>query len=79
MQTTNPSHVGFLWGHLEVAFLQPLGEPPGEPRRVVLRAEGAAPVIGIAAHQGLAPPGGLDAFVPPEVQGIGPLHIGQAG
>lgn len=77
--TTQPSHVGFLWGHLEVAFLQPLGEPPGEPRSVVLRAEGTAPGVAIAAQQCLTPTGGLDDFGKPEVQGLVQAHSCQDG
>ena len=77
--TTQPSHVGLLWGHLEVAFLQPLSKHPVEPLSVVLRAEGAAPVLGIAAPQCLAPTEGLDDFVKPEVQGLVQIHIGEAG
>ena len=79
MKTTPPSPVGVLGGHLEVALLPPLGEPPVAPLRVVLRAAGAAPVLGRAAPQGLAPPGGLDDFVTPEGQGLGPRHMGQDG
>jgi len=51
VKTTKPSQVGFLWGHLEVEFLQPLREHPVEPLSVVLIAEGADPVIGIAAQR----------------------------
>ena len=44
-----------------------------------LRAEGADPVVGIAAQQCLTPTMGLDDFVKPEVQGIVQIHIGQDG
>src|SRR5215510_1006255 len=40
VKTTKPSQVGFLWGHLEVELLQPVGKPPVEPLSVVLIAEG---------------------------------------
>ena len=70
---------GGRWGHLEVDFLQPLGEPPGEPLSIVLRAEGAAPGVGLAAQQCLAPTVGLNALVTPEGQGIGQIHIGKDG
>jgi hypothetical protein len=79
VKTTKPSQVGFLWGHLEVEFLQPLGEHPIEPLSVVLIAEGADPVISLAAHQCLASTVGLDNFVEPEVQGIVQIHICQDG
>jgi hypothetical protein len=55
------------------------GEPPGAPRSVVLRAEGAAPVVGRAAQQGRTPTGGLDDFVKPAVHGLGQSPIGQDG
>jgi len=73
VQTTQPPQVGCLWGTLEVALLQPLGEHPGEPRSVVLRAEGAHPVIGRAAPQCLTPTVRFDDFVTPEVPGL--VHI----
>src|SRR5215475_5389578 len=70
MKTTKPSQVGFLWGHLEVEFLQPLRKHPVESLSVVLIAKGADPIIGVAAQQRLTPTVGLDDFVKPEVQGI---------
>jgi hypothetical protein len=79
VKTTQPSQMGFLGGNLEVEFLQPLGEHPVEPLSVVLIAEGADPVVGIAAQQCLTPTVGLDDFVKPEVQGIGQIHICQDG
>jgi len=77
VQPAQPAHVGFLQGPLEVHLLQPLRKPPGEPLRVVLIAAGAAPIIGVAAQQGLTPTGGLDDFVNPEVQGLVPRHLCQ--
>jgi hypothetical protein len=89
MKTTQPSHVGGLWGNLEVALLPPLGEHPVAPLsvglipvaplRVGLIAAGADPVLGLAAPQCLAPTVGLDDFVTPEVQGLGQIPIGQDG
>ena len=79
VQTTQPPQVGLLWGHLEVALLQPLGEPPGEPRSGVLRAAGAHPVVGIAAHQCLPPTVGFADCVTPAVQGIVQRPMGQDG
>jgi hypothetical protein len=70
VKTTQPSPVGFLWGHLEVAFLAPLRKHPGESLSVVLRAKGADPIIGVAAQPCLTPTVGLDDFVTPEAQGI---------
>src|SRR5215475_15235819 len=79
VKTTEPSQVGLLWGHLEVECLQPLGKHPVEPLSVILIAEGAAPVIGIAAQPCLPPTMGLDDFVKPEVQGIVQIHMCQDG
>lgn len=79
VQTTQPSQVGVLWGHLEAQFLSPLRKHPGAPLRVVLRAKGAAPSVGVAAPQGLTPTAGLDDFVTPEVQGLVQRHMGQDG
>jgi hypothetical protein len=79
VQTTHPSQVGFLWGHLEVALLQPLGEHPIEPLSVVLIADGAAPDISLAAQQCRAATVDLDDFVEPEVQGIVQRHMCQDG
>src|SRR5712671_1631636 len=69
VQTTAPPQVGLLWGDLQVALLQPLGEPPGEPLCVVPIPEGADPVVGLAGQPCLATPVGLDDFVTPEGQG----------
>src|SRR5215831_15457677 len=79
VKATKPSQVGFLWGHLEVEFLQPLGKHPVEPLSVILIAEGADPVIGIAAQQCLPPTVGLDDFVKPEVQGVVQIHLCEDG
>ena len=70
VKTTQPSQVGFLGGNLEGALRQPLGEPPGEPLCVRPRAEGADPVVGLAAQQGRTPTMGLDDCGKPEVQGL---------
>ena len=78
-QAPQPSQGGVLWGHLEGAWLQPLGEHPGAPLRVVLRAAGAAPVVGIAAPPCLAPTVRLDDGVTPEVPGRGQRHLCQDG
>ena len=79
VQSTEPPQVGFLWGTLEIALLQPLGEHPVKPLGVVLRAEGADPVVGIAAQPCLTPTMGLDDFVKPAVQGIVQLPMCQDG
>jgi len=79
MKTPQPSHVGCLGGPLEVALLPPLRQHPVAALRVVLRAQGAAPISGVAAPQRLPPPGGLDDFVQPEVHGLGEIPLGQDG
>jgi len=50
MATTAAQEVGVVGGNLEVARRSPLWEYPREPLRLVLRAEGADPVIGLAAQ-----------------------------
>ncbi len=70
VKTTQPSHVGVLWGHLEVEFLSPLRKHPVESRSVVLIAKGADPIIGVAAQPCLTPTVGLDDFGKPKVQGL---------
>jgi len=79
MATTEAQEVGFLGGDLEVALRQPLGAHPREPLRIVLRAEGADPVIGVAAQQRLAATVGLHDGRKPQGQGIGPIPVCQAG
>ena len=78
-KTTAPTQGGLLCGNLEGALRQPLGEPPGEPLCVRPRAEGADPVVGLAAQQGRTPTMGLDDCGKPEVQGLGQRPICQAG
>jgi hypothetical protein len=63
----------------EVELCEPLWEHPIEPFCVVLVAEGADPVGGVAAQQCFAPTVGLDDFIKPQVQGIVPIHVGQDG
>ena len=74
VKAAEPQEAGLLWGHLEVELRYPLREHAIEAFGVVLLAEGAHPVIGVAAQHGLAAPVGLDHFGKPHGQGI--MHIG---
>jgi len=79
MQPAAPPQVGLLWCDLEVALLPPLGTHAGEPCCVVLVAQGAAPVVGVAAEQCFPPTVGLDDFVNPAVSGLVERHGCQDG
>ena len=79
----------YHWRETAVILLYSIGCPfslmrmPQEgawlPLRVVLRAAGAAPVVGRAAPRCRAPPVGLDDCGTPEVQGLVQLPLGQDG
>ena len=77
METTEAQEVGFVGGDLEVEVLQPLGSHPIKPFRIILVPEGADPVIGVAAQQGLAATVCLHDRGKPHIQGVVPIHIGQ--
>lgn len=79
VKSTAPPQVGFLWGNLEIAFLQPLGEHSVKPLCVVLITAGADPVVGRAAQQCLTPTMGLDDFVKPAGQGLVQIPMCQDG
>src|SRR5262249_14211056 len=55
VKTAEPAQMGFLWCHLEVEFLQPFGQHPKYPVRVLLKAEGTHPVSRISTQQCLSP------------------------
>src|SRR5919109_2819125 len=74
MTPAAPQQMGLLRGHLAVEFLPSLRPHPGKPCGVVRVAEGADPVVRVAAQQGLPTTVGLDDFVTPAVPGIMPLH-----
>ena len=79
MNTTEAQEVGFSWGDLEVEWRQPTGSHPITPRRLVLIADGTAPVISIAAPPCLAATVRLHRLRTPHVQRVMPIHMRQDG
>jgi hypothetical protein len=70
VQTTEPSQMGLLRCHLEVALLQPFGQPLAKPFRVLLQAEGTPPVLSLSAQQCFSPTVWLHHCLQPEGQGV---------
>ncbi len=79
MQTTAAQEGGLVGGDLKVALRQPLGEHPIQPLRILLRAEGTDPVLGIAAQPCLAATVRLDHRLEPHVQRVMRLDIREDG
>jgi hypothetical protein len=69
-KTPAAQKVRLVGGDLKVACRQPLWEHPINPFRILLRPEGADPVIGIAAQQCLAATVDLHHRVEPPIQGV---------
>jgi len=79
VKTAEPPPVGLLRGDVEAAFRQPLREYPVEPCGVILVAEGADPVVGLAAQPCLTATVGLAHVVKPPGQGLVYRHLGEDG